>query len=153
VRSQERSSPREQRRQLSPPLHTSNYAVIVSSSRYWFNYRHAANALSIYQLLRRYGFSDENIILMIADEYAVNPRNPAKNKMYNTAASDTRTSKGARRNRPSLHTDDIEIDYRGEDVVSSFRSLGWFLLDVLYSMDCVFSDRLSGESFRHVDCG
>jgi hypothetical protein len=110
-----------QRRSLSPPLlHTSNYAVIVSSSRYWFNYRHAANALSIYQLLRWYGFSNENIILMIADEYAVNPRNPAKNKMYNTAATTTTTTKGARRKRSSLHTDDIEIDYRGEDVVSGF---------------------------------
>ena len=30
-----------------------NYAVVVSSSRYWLNYRHAANALGVYQAIRR----------------------------------------------------------------------------------------------------
>lgn len=33
----------------------SNWAVILSSSRYWFNYRHASNALSVYQAVRRWG--------------------------------------------------------------------------------------------------
>lgn len=32
-----------------------NWAVIVSSSRYWLNYRHTANALGIYQAVRRCG--------------------------------------------------------------------------------------------------
>ena len=26
--------------------HTSNWAVLVSTSRFWFNYRHVANVLS-----------------------------------------------------------------------------------------------------------
>ena len=39
------------------------HAIIVSSSRYWFNYRHAINALGIYEIFRRNGISDENIIL------------------------------------------------------------------------------------------
>ena len=41
----------------SPPLagdHTSNWAVIVSTSRYWFNYRHASDALSFYHIVRRF---------------------------------------------------------------------------------------------------
>ena len=29
------------------------WAVIVSSSRYWLNYRHASNALGVYQAVRR----------------------------------------------------------------------------------------------------
>lgn len=31
-----------------------NWAVIVSSSRYWHNYRHEANALSVYSAVRRW---------------------------------------------------------------------------------------------------
>jgi GPI-anchor transamidase subunit K len=102
------------------PQHSSNYAVIVSTSRYWFNYRHNTNALLLYQYLRTYGnFTDENIILMLADEYALNPRNPLKNQIFNTA-TDSVPAARPRRNiadvSSSLFTDDIEIDYRGEDV-------------------------------------
>ena len=39
------------------------HAIIVSSSRYWFNYRHAINALGIYEIYRQNGIPDENIIL------------------------------------------------------------------------------------------
>ena len=92
-----------------------HHAVILSASRYWFNYRHTANALSIYQLLRRQGFPDDHIVLMIADEYGVNPRNPVKNRIYNTARDGITTSHSFYE-RPTLLQDDTEIDYRGEDV-------------------------------------
>lgn len=39
------------------------HAIIVSSSRYWFNYRHAINALGIYEIYRKNGIPNENIIL------------------------------------------------------------------------------------------
>lgn len=39
------------------------HAIIVSSSRYWFNYRHAINALGMYEIYRKNGIPDENIIL------------------------------------------------------------------------------------------
>jgi len=39
------------------------HAIIVSSSRYWFNYRHAINALGMYEIYRQNGVPDENIIL------------------------------------------------------------------------------------------
>ena len=32
----------------SSDKHTNNWAVLVCSSRYWFNYRHMANALGMY---------------------------------------------------------------------------------------------------------
>uniref|UniRef100_H2Y7H5 GIY-YIG domain-containing protein n=1 Tax=Ciona savignyi TaxID=51511 RepID=H2Y7H5_CIOSA len=32
---------------FSGSAHTNNWAVLVCTSRFWFNYRHVANALSI----------------------------------------------------------------------------------------------------------
>jgi len=89
-----------------PARHKSNHAVIVSASRYWFNYRHEINALSIYNILKENGFTDDNIVLMLADEFAINPRNPFKNRMHPDAPSRSQ----------SLYKEDIVIDYRGEDV-------------------------------------
>lgn len=83
--------------------HKSNHAVIVSSSRYWFNYRHAVNALSIYQLCKRHGIPDSNIVLMLADEYPTNARNPIKNTLW----ADGRTT---------LYDTDTQIDFRGDEV-------------------------------------
>lgn len=41
-----------------PPKHTNNWAVIIDTSRFWFNYRHAANVLSIYRSVKRLGIPD-----------------------------------------------------------------------------------------------
>jgi GPI-anchor transamidase subunit K len=99
------------------PFHRNNHAVILSSSRYWFNYRHATNALGIYQLLKReHGFEDGNIVLMVADEYCVNPRNAIKNAMYNTATDSLSAAVHGGPRWPSQYTADTSIDYRGEDV-------------------------------------
>jgi phosphatidylinositol glycan class K len=40
------------------PNHTNNWAIIVDTSRFWFNYRHAANVLSIYRSVKRLGIPD-----------------------------------------------------------------------------------------------
>ena len=56
--------------------HTNNWAVLVDTSRFWFNYRHVANVLSIYRSVKRLGIPDSQIILMVADDMACNPRNP-----------------------------------------------------------------------------
>ena len=53
--------------------HTSNWAVLVCASRYWFNYRHIANTLSMYRTVKRLGIPDSNIILMLADDMARRP--------------------------------------------------------------------------------
>jgi GPI-anchor transamidase subunit K len=81
------------------------HAVIVSSSRYWFNYRHFVNALSIYHVLKENGVPDTNIILMLADEIPSNARNPYKNGMF---------PKGVTQH--TLYNASTEIDYRGADV-------------------------------------
>ena len=91
--------------------HTSNYAVIVSTSRYYFNYRHSANALSIYNLLKKQGkFPDSHIILMLAHDYTCDARNPLKNAMYTEPNIYNNPEKNL-----APHTS-IEVDYRGDEV-------------------------------------
>lgn len=85
--------------------HTNNWAVLVCSSRYWFNYRHVANALSIYRTVKRLGIPDSRIILMLADDMPCNPRNPKPATVFNNA-----------KGHINLYGDDVEVDYRGYEV-------------------------------------
>lgn len=63
--------------------HTSNWAVLVSTSRFWFNYRHMANTLSLYRTVKRLGIPDSQIILMLPDDMACNPRNTFSGSVFN----------------------------------------------------------------------
>lgn len=90
---------------LSSPLHTSNWAVLVSTSRFWFNYRHLANVLSLYRTVKRLGIPDSQIILMLPDDMACNPRNAFPGTVYNNADRAL-----------DLYGDNIEVDYRGYEV-------------------------------------
>lgn len=56
---------------------TDRYAVLVQGSSGWSNYRHQADVLSIYQLLRRNGYDDDHIIL-IADQSLAGDANNAE---------------------------------------------------------------------------
>jgi glycosylphosphatidylinositol transamidase (GPIT) subunit GPI8 len=53
-----------------------NKAVLIAASSGWSNYRHQADILSYYQLLKGRGFSDDDIILIMADDLAYNKHNP-----------------------------------------------------------------------------
>ncbi|KAF1944783.1 hypothetical protein EJ02DRAFT_452122 [Clathrospora elynae] len=95
---------------LAAPLaaaseHTSNWAVLVSTSRFWFNYRHLANVLSLYRTVKRLGIPDSQIILMLPDDMACNPRNAFPGTVYNNADRAL-----------DLYGDNIEVDYRGYEV-------------------------------------
>ncbi|KXN71484.1 hypothetical protein CONCODRAFT_5827 [Conidiobolus coronatus NRRL 28638] len=92
---------------LKESKHTNNWAVIVSASRYWFNYRHMANALSMYRTVKRLGIPDSNIILMLADDIACNPRNVYPGKVFNN-----------KDHRLELYGQDVQVDYRGYDVTA-----------------------------------
>lgn len=41
--------------QTAASNHTNNWAVLVCTSRFWFNYRHMANTLSFYHTVKRLG--------------------------------------------------------------------------------------------------
>lgn len=58
------------------PVMSNQYAVVVQGSEGFENYRHQADALSVYQLLRRGGFPDDHIILIIDKDAAADGQNP-----------------------------------------------------------------------------
>ena len=58
------------------PTMTDQYAVLVQGSDGYINYRHQADVLSVYQALRRGGFPDDHIILIIDADMASHPNNP-----------------------------------------------------------------------------
>lgn len=52
------------------------YAVVMATSTGWNNYRHQADALDIYRMLRKAGYDDAHIVLITEDDLADNPQNP-----------------------------------------------------------------------------
>ncbi|KAG5513901.1 hypothetical protein PMAC_000523 [Pneumocystis sp. 'macacae'] len=85
--------------------YTSNWAVLVSTSRFWFNYRHMANALGMYRTIKRLGIPDSQIILMLSDDIACNSRNAFPGTVFHNADRVL-----------DLYGKDIEVDYRGYEV-------------------------------------
>ena len=138
--------------------HTNNWAVLVDTSRFWFNYRHVANVLSVYRSVKRLGipdsqvasllqqitclhesssrssliclwvfsfpksfqeiitehrliypwqplyvwlnvWNDPQIILMVADDMACNPRNPRPGTVFNNANQNI-----------NVYGDDVEVN-------------------------------------------
>lgn len=58
-----------------PELHE-RWALLIAASEGWNNYRHQADVLEVYRLLKKEGFRDDHIVLIMADDLADNPRNP-----------------------------------------------------------------------------
>ena len=80
-----------------------NYAVLVAASEGWKNYRHQADVLGMYHYLKRWGYDDDHILLIMADDIAYNERNPLQ---------------GVVRREPmggNLY-ENVEIDYRLGDL-------------------------------------
>jgi phosphatidylinositol glycan class K len=85
--------------------HSNNWAVLVCTSRFWFNYRHIANTLSFYHIVKQLGIPDSNIILMLADDVACNARNSYPAQIFNNQNKMT-----------NLYGENVEVDYRGYEV-------------------------------------
>ena len=62
---------------------TNHWAVIVAGSRGWYNYRHQADTLHAYQIVKGNGIPDDHIILMNYDDIANATQNKFKGKMFN----------------------------------------------------------------------
>ncbi len=52
------------------------WAMVAALSTGWDNYRHQADALAMYQLLKAQGLPDDRIVLVIEDDLVSDPRNP-----------------------------------------------------------------------------
>lgn len=85
--------------------HTNNWAVLVDTSTFWFNYRHIANVLSMYRSVKTLGIPDDHIILMIADDVACNGRNAVSGAVFNHYD-----------HALNVYGEDVEVDYRGSEV-------------------------------------
>lgn len=85
------------------PTHSDAWAVIAATSQGWDNYRHQADALAIYDLLKGNGMADDHIILMIVDDIKDDPRNPEKGTVRN------------REKGPNLR-EGAQVDYSGDAV-------------------------------------
>lgn len=102
--------------------HTSNWAVLVSTSRFWFNYRHLANTLSLYRTVKRLGIPDSQIILMLPDDMACNPRNSFPGSVFNDKSrqldlyDDQSGNHGGQAGGTTTGMRGIEVDYRGNEV-------------------------------------
>lgn len=101
---------------VASATHTSNWAVLVSTSRFWFNYRHLANTLSLYRTVKRLGIPDSQIILMLPDDMACNPRNSFPGSVFNDKSRqlDLYDDKSTMENMAGMGG--IEVDYRGNEV-------------------------------------
>ncbi|KAF5939995.1 hypothetical protein HYC85_021162 [Camellia sinensis] len=87
------------------------WAVLIAGSNGYWNYRHQADVCHAYQLLKKGGLKDENIIVFMYDDIAQNEENPRPGIIIN-----------------SPHGDDVykgvPKDYTGENVtVNNFFSV------------------------------
>lgn len=84
---------------------TDNYAFLMATSKGWVNYRHQADVLHTYQLLKKNGFDDDHIILILADDLANNTSNILSGVVRNELEGE------------NLYTD-VVVDYKLEDISS-----------------------------------
>ncbi|XP_073464981.1 legumain-like [Aquarana catesbeiana] len=60
-----------------------HWVVLVAGSSTWFNYRHQADVCHAYQIVRKNGIPDEQIVVMMYDDIAYNEENPNKGVIIN----------------------------------------------------------------------
>ncbi len=65
-----------------------NWALIVAASEGWDNYRHQADALYMYKVLRMHGYDDDHIVLIMNDDLAYNSQNIYPGHIYNQPDGD-----------------------------------------------------------------
>ncbi len=66
---------------IYPPL-DKRWALLVASSHGWSNYRHQVDVLNIYQILKKHGYDDDHIVVIIEDDLAYNKNNPQPGVLY-----------------------------------------------------------------------
>ena len=93
-----------------------NWVVLLCSSRYFHNYRHLSNALSVYAIVKQLGIRDDHIIFLNSLQISSDDRNALQGEMFNDI-----DLVGYDENNLF---DNVEFDYIGDEVtVSSFTNL------------------------------
>lgn len=96
------------------PALTDQYAVLVQGSAGFSNYRHQADVLSMYQLLRRNGYDDDHIILVIDGNLANDAKNLEKGVVR--AAEDGKDLLGGTDGLPKAVVDYHNADMTPADI-------------------------------------
>ena len=101
-------------------------------SRNNFSIRHTSNALAVYSILKSRGVSDNNIVLMLADNMACDPRNPIPGSIF-SSADDLAAGRSLYNGLLSFYrshalmyvrVEQVRADYSGSDVtVESFLAI------------------------------
>ena len=107
---------------ITYPALTDQYAVLVQGSTGFINYRHQADVLSVYQALRRGGFPDDHIILIIDGAIASNPQNPEPGVIRSSL--DGPDLLGGHDNLPAAVVDYNSADLTAKDVNSILKGVG-----------------------------
>merc|ERR1711907_134120 len=79
------------------------WAVIMAGSNSYGNYRHQADACHAYQIAKKNGIPESNIILLAYDDIANNNRNPFPGQIFNKPDG------------PDVYAG-CKISYKGRDV-------------------------------------
>ena len=79
-------------------------AVLIATSSGWEDYRHQADVLAYYQYLKKNNFTDDDIILIMADDIANDTHNPYPGQVIRDNAL-----------LENLYTD-VTIDYRLDEI-------------------------------------
>lgn len=59
------------------------WALLIAGSKGYENYRHQADVCHAYQIMKKGGLKDQNIVVMMYDDIAYNPENPHKGVIIN----------------------------------------------------------------------
>lgn len=73
---------------IAYPALDQRWALLVATSSGWSNYRHQADVLNMYQILRQNGYDDDHIVLIIEDDLANNEQNPRQGVVYSRIGGD-----------------------------------------------------------------
>ena len=116
VENAEETFDNEYNKSLTPinyPALTDQYAVLVQGSNGWENYRHEADVLSIYQMLKTNGYDDDHIILVSSDDVA--------NASENTDRGAVRTDPDGANLREGAVIDYKNADLTPADIVNILK--------------------------------
>ena len=89
------------------------WAIVISPSTTWNNYRHQSDAMAMYHLLKYFGYDDDHIVLIVEDNLANDAQNPFPGQIFlerSNAGGDLLTN-------INIHQD-LLVDYRFSDLNS-----------------------------------
>ena len=70
-------------------IHAALHAVLMAGSAGYDNYRHHSDTCHAYRLLRKSNVSEDNIITLLYDDVAQDPRNPFPGHLFNVPSNET----------------------------------------------------------------